>query len=105
MDGSEISALEWGFGTLTTICLGVGAWLWARLVSAVVALKDDIQAIQKDQADYKLDAEKRFAKDMEVNGHFERLNDNMEAMRRDVGTINTSMAALAASVAAKFAKD
>lgn len=99
-DASEISALEWGFGILVTICLTVGGWLWARLLGTVIALRGDIQEMDRNHSSYQLDAEKRFAKDADVSVQFGKLHDGMDSMRKDISGICVSMASLAASAAA-----
>lgn len=101
---TEVSALEWGFGTLVTVCLAVGGWLWAKLVGAVTALRKDIQEMDRNHSIYQLDAEKRFAKDVDVNAQFEKLHDCVDSMRKDISGICVSLASLAASAASKLQK-
>ena len=103
MDGQiaavEISVAQWLFGGLIAVILGIGGWLWLQLVGKVSDLDRTMSQHEEEFSDYKLDSERRYAKQDSVNVQFEKLMSALQSLQRDLNTQSVSMASLAANLA------
>lgn len=103
MDGAaQIAFLEWVLGGGGFLLAAVTGWVWLQMVGAVKGLRSDmtelstnIGNVDKAHQEYKLEAEKRYAKDEEVNNKFEQLHSSQKGIEKDINEIKVSLATLA----------
>lgn len=84
------STQDWAFRGLVMLLFIVGWWLWNKAVQAIERITKDLRALDKNVSEYKLEAEKRFAKDDHVNENLNKINATMNVLQGSVNT-NTTM--------------
>lgn len=105
MDGlatTEIQFLEWAVGLVGAGLLLIAGWIWSKVITSMEKLRVDLDNHEKSLTDYKLEAEKRFAKDVEVSDKFGKLDGNIATIQSDIQKISISMATLAAVAQVKI---
>lgn len=72
---------------LFAVCITGGGWLVNGHRKRMEKLENDHDATQQDLADYKLDSEKRFAKEESMQFSLGRLHDRMDVISDDIKQI------------------
>ena len=88
----DINFFEIGFKTVTGILIAIGGWLWNRAA-------DDIRELKKQQNDcevglltHKLEAEKTYAKEADMNYTLARLHTRLDHISEDIKELIQSVA-------------
>lgn len=81
---------EWAFRGCVILLFTVGWWVWNKAVSAIERITKDLRVMDKNISDYKLDAEKRFAKEDHVNENLNKVTAAVTALQNAINT-NTNM--------------
>jgi len=77
--------MEWAFKCIVGGILAVGAWLWKGLVN-------DVRSLEKDQSAFKLEVEKTFAKEVNVQATMARVHDRLDDISDDIKSLIRAVA-------------